>query len=144
MIFIAENMFPVRYNLNFCIFCRINSVLLFLACNSLTNKLLYVSCNPLFPWRNSAYVREFLGNYISYLPNYCLEVIMHSEGHVTGHLNTVLHGFYLSVRQCWDASQVPNCYCVLLMHPSRHKLFKLSLIGVEATSINFANYVGRH
>jgi hypothetical protein len=47
---------------------------------------------------------------------------MHLEGPATGHLDTGFLGFPLSLNKCWDGSQVPSCYCMLLMQPSRFKL----------------------
>jgi hypothetical protein len=46
-----------------------------------------------------------------HLPDCWLVVSMHPEGPATGHLNTGFLGFPLSVSKCWDASQVPGCYC---------------------------------
>jgi len=36
-----------------------------------------------------------------------------------GHLDTGFLGFPLSTSKCWDGSQIPSCYCMLLMQPSR-------------------------
>jgi hypothetical protein len=52
---------------------------------------------------------------------------MHPEGPATGHLDTGFLGFPLSLSKCWDGSQVPSCYCVPLMQPSRIKCIKIKL-----------------
>jgi hypothetical protein len=60
-------------------------------------------------------------------PDCWLEVSMHPEGPATGHLDTGFLGFPLSLSKCWDGTQVPSCYCVLLMQPSRLKFIKIKL-----------------
>jgi hypothetical protein len=36
-----------------------------------------------------------------------------------GHLVTGFLGVPVSSNKCWDGSQIPSCYCMLLMQPSK-------------------------
>jgi hypothetical protein len=51
---------------------------------------------------------------------------MHPEGPATGHLDIGFLGFPVSLSKCWDGSQIPSCYCKLLMQPSLSKLIKIT------------------
>jgi hypothetical protein len=43
------------------------------------------------------------------------------------HLDTAFLGFPLSIRKCWEGSQTPSCYGVLLMKHSRLNSVKINL-----------------
>jgi hypothetical protein len=62
---------------------------------------------------------------------------MHPEGPATGHLDTGFLGFPLSSSKCWDGSQIPSCYCMLLMQPSLSKFIKISPCSRAAKLVNF-------
>jgi hypothetical protein len=78
------------------------------------------------------------------LPDCWLEVSMHPEGPATGHLDTGFLGFPLSLSKCWDGSQVPSCYCGLLMQPSRLKLIEIKLICCQNHQIICPNCALNH
>jgi hypothetical protein len=40
------------------------------------------------------------------------------------HWLALMRGFQSSCK-CWDCSQIPNCFCILLMYPSRFKFIKV-------------------
>jgi hypothetical protein len=65
---------------------------------------------------------------------------MHPEGPATGHLDTVFLGFPLSLSKYWDGSQVPSCYCMLLMQPSLSKFIKITPCSRATNLVNFSNY----
>jgi hypothetical protein len=62
---------------------------------------------------------------------------MHPEGPATGHFDTGFLGFPLSLRKCWDGSQIPSCYCMLLMQPSLSKFIKITPCSRATKLINF-------
>jgi hypothetical protein len=62
---------------------------------------------------------------------------MHPEGPATGHLDTGFLGFPLSLSKCWDASQIPSCYCMLLMQPSLSKFIKIAPCSRATKLVNF-------
>jgi hypothetical protein len=68
---------------------------------------------------------------------------MHPEGHATGHLDTGILGFPLSLSKCWDGSRVLNCCCLLLMQPSRFKLIKITPCA-GGYKINFLSKLSFH
>jgi hypothetical protein len=62
---------------------------------------------------------------------------MHPEGPATGHLDTGFLGFPLSLIKCWDGSQIPSCYCMLLMQPSLSKFIKITPCCRATKLVNF-------
>jgi hypothetical protein len=62
---------------------------------------------------------------------------MHPEGPATGHLVTGFLGFPLSLSKCWDGSQIPSCYCMLLMQPSLSKFIKITPCSRATKLVNF-------
>jgi hypothetical protein len=62
---------------------------------------------------------------------------MHPEGPATGHLDTGFLGFPLSLSKCWDGSQIPSCYCKLLMQPSLSKFIKITPCARATKLVNF-------
>jgi hypothetical protein len=54
-----------------------------------------------------------------------------------GHLDTGFFGFPLSLSKCWDCSQVPSCYCMLLMQPSLGKFIKIIPCCRATKLVNF-------
>jgi hypothetical protein len=62
---------------------------------------------------------------------------MHPEGPATGHLDTGFLGFPLSSSKYWDGSQVPSCYCMLLMQPSLSKFIKITPCCRATKLVNF-------
>jgi hypothetical protein len=71
------------------------------------------------------------------LPDCWLVVSMHPEGPATGHLDTGFLGFPLSSSKCWDVSQIPSCYCMLLMQPSLSKFIKITPCSRATKLVNF-------
>jgi hypothetical protein len=55
----------------------------------------------------------------------------------TGHLDTGFLRFPLSLSKCWDGSQVPSCYCTLLMQPSLSKFIKITPCSKATKLVNF-------
>jgi hypothetical protein len=62
---------------------------------------------------------------------------MQPEGPATGYLDTGFLGFPLSSSKCWDGSQIPSCYCMLLMQPSLSKFFKIPPCSRATKLVNF-------
>jgi hypothetical protein len=62
---------------------------------------------------------------------------MHPEGPAIGHLDTGFIGFPLSSSKCWDGSQIPSCYCMLLMQPSLSKVIKITPCCRATKLVNF-------
>jgi hypothetical protein len=62
---------------------------------------------------------------------------MHPEGPATGHLDTGFLSFPLSLSKCWDGSQIPSCYCKLLMQPSLSKFIKITPYSRATKLVNF-------
>jgi hypothetical protein len=62
---------------------------------------------------------------------------MHPEGPATGHLDTGFLGFPLSLSKCRVGSQIPSCYCMLLMQPSLSKFIKITPCSGATKLINF-------
>jgi hypothetical protein len=46
----------------------------------------------------------------------------------------------LSLSKCWVGSQVPSCYCVLLIQSSRFKFIKIKFPCFKATKIYFSKF----
>jgi hypothetical protein len=105
--------------------------------------LLMVRCGVLFEVRaeflNNIYTSfGFKGVTISFrLPDCWLVASMHPEGPATGHLDTGFLGFPLSLNKCWDGSQIPSCYCMLLMQPSLNKFIKITPCCRDTKLVNF-------
>jgi hypothetical protein len=62
---------------------------------------------------------------------------MHPEGPATGHLDTGFLDFPLSLSKCGDGSQIPSCYCKLLMQPSLSKFIKIIPCYMATKLVNF-------
>jgi hypothetical protein len=62
---------------------------------------------------------------------------MHPEGPATGHLDIGFLGFPLSSSKCWDGSQFPSYYCMLLMQPSLSKFIKITPCSRATKLVNF-------
>jgi hypothetical protein len=45
--------------------------------------------------------------------------------------------FPLSLSKCWDGSQIPSCYCMLLMQPSLSKFIKIAPCSRATKLVNF-------
>jgi hypothetical protein len=45
--------------------------------------------------------------------------------------------FPLSLSKCWDGSQIPSCYCMLLMQPSLSKFIKITPWSRATKLVNF-------
>jgi hypothetical protein len=64
---------------------------------------------------------------------------VHTIGPATGHLDTGSLGFPLTSSECWGGSQVPSCYCVLLVQPSSCIFIRMKPICYKCPKLSFQN-----
>lgn len=68
-----------------------------------------------------------------------LEVSVHPEGPVTGHLGTGFLSLPLSSSKCWAAPQFPSCYRVLPCSPRGSRLLTLDPFTIKVTKFILAD-----
>ena len=77
------------------------------------------------------------------LPHCWLQVNMHPEGPATdrpaGHLHTCFLASSVLQTNAVTVPKIPNCCCMLLMHPSRFQCIKMSLFKVHKLLLQIRN-----
>jgi hypothetical protein len=64
-----------------------------------------------------------------------LEGSVYPEGSAAGRLDSHFLGFPPSSSKCWNNSQVPSWWCVLLTRPSQYKFITIKPLALEASKL---------